>query len=59
MHDPVMKYVNVLVDGEYVEELRDTKLHWKGSSNQRVIDVQKSLQQTDYKTPVLHCGNYA
>ena len=42
MHDPVMKYVNVLVDGEYVEELRDTKLRWKGSSNQRVIDVQKS-----------------
>ena len=59
MHDPVMKYVNVLVDGEYVEELRDTKLRWKGSSNQRVIDVQKSLQQTDHKTPVLHCGNYA
>ena len=59
MHDPVMKYVNVLVDGEYVEELRDTKLLWKGSSNQRVIDVQKSLQQTDHKTPVLHCGNYA
>ena len=59
MHDPVMKYVDVLVDGEYVEELRDTKLHWKGSSNQRVIHVQKSLQQTDYKTPVLHCGNYA
>ena len=29
MHDPVMKYVNVLVDGEYVEELRDTKLRWK------------------------------
>ena len=59
MHDPVMKYVNVLVDGEYVDELRDTKLRWKGSSNQRVIDVQKSLQQTDHKTPVLHCGNYA
>lgn len=40
---PVMKYIDVLVDGEFVEKLKDTKLHWKGSSNQRVIDVQKSL----------------
>lgn len=40
---PVMTYVDVLVDGEFIEELKDNKLHWKGSSNQRVIDVQKSL----------------
>ena len=29
----------------YKEELRDVSLHWRGSSNQRVIDVQKSLKK--------------
>lgn len=33
---------DVLVDGEYVEELRDVSLKWKGSSNQRVIDIRKT-----------------
>ena len=41
----VLKYVDVLVDGQYVDELHDPRLKWKGSSNQRVIDVQKSLKQ--------------
>lgn len=40
-----MKYVDVLVDGRYVDELHNPKLKWKGSSNQRVIDVQNSLKQ--------------
>lgn len=39
----LMKYVDVLIDGKFVEELKDIKLHWRGSSNQRIIDVQKSL----------------
>lgn len=39
----VMKYIDVLVDGPYVDELHNPTLRWKGSSNQRVIDVQKSL----------------
>lgn len=39
----VMKYVDVLVDGQYVEELHKPNLDWRGSENQRVIDVQKSL----------------
>ena len=34
---------NVVVDGEYKEELRSPNLPWVGSSNQRVIDVQQSL----------------
>ncbi len=38
-----IKYIDVLVDGQYVDELHDPTLKWKGSSNQRVIDVQKSL----------------
>ena len=32
-------FIDVIVDGPYVEELRDVKLHWKGSKNQRVIDA--------------------
>ncbi len=58
LHYPMMKYVDVLVDGEFKIDLKDVKLLWKGSSNQRVIDVQKSLEQTDPMVPVLHCGDY-
>lgn len=36
---------NVLIDGRYVDELRDISLHWRGSSNQRVINVQETLKQ--------------
>ena len=49
---PVMKYIDILVDGPYVEELRDLRLKWRGSSNQRVIDVQKSLEVGEV---VLYC----
>ena len=41
----VAKYLDVLIDGQYVDELRNPLLKWKGSSNQRVIDVQKSLKK--------------
>ena len=41
----ILEYVDILVDGRYVDELRDLKLKFKGSSNQRVIDVQKSLKK--------------
>ena len=40
----VLKYIDVLVDGQYKDELHDFTLKWKGSSNQRVIDVQKSIK---------------
>lgn len=39
----ILLYIDVLVDGAYIDELRDITLKWRGSSNQRVIDVQKSL----------------
>lgn len=40
-----VKYIDVLVDGQYVDELHNPLLKWKGSSNQRVIDVQQSLKE--------------
>lgn len=58
-HYPLMRHVDVLVDGEFRAELKDTRLLWKGSANQRVIDVPESLRQEDVRTPVLHCGDYA
>lgn len=58
-HYAVMQYIDVLIDGEFQIEKKDNKLLWKGSSNQRVIDVQKSLKQTDPIVPVLHCDDYA
>ncbi len=41
----IMKYLDVLVDGQYVDELHNPTLKWKGSSNQRVIDVPNSLKE--------------
>lgn len=38
----VMEYVDVLVDGEYKEELNDVHYPWAGSTNQRVIDIKES-----------------
>ena len=49
----IVRYLDVLVDGEYVKELRDTQLYWRGSSNQRVINVQESLKKG---MVVLHCA---
>lgn len=40
----IMKYINVVVDGPYIDELRDISLKWRGSSNQHVIDVKESLK---------------
>ena len=40
----VLKYLNVLVDGQFVDELKDFRLKYCGSSNQRVIDVNKTLE---------------
>jgi anaerobic ribonucleoside-triphosphate reductase activating protein len=41
----VLKYLDVLVDGQYIDSKRDPRLKWCGSTNQRVIDVTKSLKE--------------
>ena len=48
---PELADVDVICEGKFVEELLDNRLHWVGSSNQRVMDVKKSLE-TD--SVVLH-----
>lgn len=40
----LVKQADVLIDGPFVDNFKDLNLHWKGSSNQRVIDVKKSLK---------------
>ena len=40
----ILKYVDVIVDGQYKDELHDFRLQWRGSSNQRVINVKKTLE---------------
>ena len=43
----IMRYTDVLVDGAYIDELRDISLPYRGSSNQRIIDVSKSLKANE------------
>ena len=48
----IMKYVDVFVDGLYIDAFRDVQLYWRGSSNQRVIDTKKTIAGGEI---VLHC----
>lgn len=41
----VIQYADVLVDGRFKEELADVNYPWAGSTNQRVIDIQKSIKK--------------
>lgn len=48
----ILNKIDVIVDGPYIERFRDTTLKWRGSSNQRVINVRKTI---DTGNIVLHC----
>ena len=48
----IISNVDVLVDGEYIDEQRDLTLKWRGSKNQRVIDAKQSIAQNKI---VLYC----
>ena len=41
----IVNQCTVMVDGRYIDSQRDITLKWRGSSNQRVIDIQQSLQK--------------
>ena len=43
--DEMLSLIDVLVDGEFVEEKKDLKLRFRGSSNQRIIDVKRTLAE--------------
>lgn len=46
---PIMKYVDVVVDGQFIEGCADPTLKWRGSSNQRIIDVKTQKEMRDSK----------
>lgn len=54
----ISKYLDVVIDGEFELDKKDINLMWKGSSNQRVIDVQKTLKSKEINNPILYCGDY-
>lgn len=49
----ILDYIDTLVDGQFILEKKDLSLKYRGSSNQRVIDVVESLKQN--KTILIKC----
>ena len=53
MRQEIIKSVDVMVDGRYIDSQRNPSKKWAGSDNQRVIDIRKSLEQNKI---VLYCN---
>ncbi len=47
---PILQYIDILVDGKYIEELRDIEMPWVGSTNQRIIDVKETFRKNKIVT---------
>ena len=47
--------IDIIAEGEFIEELKDNNIKWVGSSNQRIIDVKKSLKNNDNSLVLLEC----
>lgn len=45
--DSLIENIDYLIDGRYVDSLRDLSLKYRGSSNQRIIDIKKTLQNSE------------
>lgn len=45
--EPLLKEIDILVDGEFIESQKSLTLSFRGSANQRIIDVRKSLQEKE------------
>lgn len=45
IREKIIRNCDIIIDGKYIENLRDVSLEWRGSSNQRIIDIQKSLKE--------------
>lgn len=54
VYNGIFELIDVLVDGEFINELKDIDLKWIGSSNQRILDVKKSLAESK---PILYIEN--
>jgi len=54
VYNGIFELIDVLVDGEFIEGLKNNNLKWIGSSNQRILDVKKSLAKSE---PVLYIEN--
>ena len=49
----IIEQCDIMIDGRFVDELKDISAKWKGSTNQRVIDVKESLKQNKV---ILYCN---
>ena len=53
LRQAIVSQCDVFVDGRYINSQRDVSLKWRGSKNQRCIDIRKSLEQSKM---VLYCN---